>query len=86
MHGFLIERYRILGKNRIISAVLYLPALTALCGGIIVTWAVGVKYTQAEDRPKQRTFVTCVLSFMKSGIQTDSCEVCGRLALSLRTL
>ena len=60
MHMFLIRRYLVLSKNWVVSALLALVALTGLVGGVIVTWAVGVKYTDASERPKQRIFTTYV--------------------------
>ncbi|KAH7093967.1 hypothetical protein BKA62DRAFT_784944 [Auriculariales sp. MPI-PUGE-AT-0066] len=66
VHVFLIRRYLLLSKNRFISLLLCLPALSAFINGAIVTYLTGVVYRKASDRPYERPWVTAF--FVSSAI------------------
>ncbi|KAH7099085.1 hypothetical protein BKA62DRAFT_710849 [Auriculariales sp. MPI-PUGE-AT-0066] len=57
MHTFLIRRYLVLSKNRIVSALLCALALTALSMAIVMAWGT-IHWVNRSDRPKQRPLVT----------------------------
>ncbi|KAH7093969.1 hypothetical protein BKA62DRAFT_721611 [Auriculariales sp. MPI-PUGE-AT-0066] len=58
VHAFLIRRYLALSRNRIVSLLLCVPALTAFILGMIVTYLTAVKYRKSSERPHERPWVT----------------------------
>ncbi|KAH7099090.1 hypothetical protein BKA62DRAFT_832009 [Auriculariales sp. MPI-PUGE-AT-0066] len=57
MHAFLIRRYLVLSKNWLVAGLLYIPALAAFLGSIIVAWSVGTVYKDTSDRAKNKPFL-----------------------------